>query len=140
MAKSSLAPPPASPSYFSIFSDQHDDDDADDAIPTRSSFTIDHFRPQLIKMYFRMQAQDQERQTLSVSQPDTNAEEEQRQRELEDLVRQNRLIIIPSTPTDTPTEQEVVPSPTALTRTREDSAKKGKAREDFISIFDVVGK
>lgn len=190
MAKGSLSSIPPSSSYSSIFSDDREDAIVDtesvaaiaaesgknastssgsssSSVPTitNKSFTVEDLRPQLIKMYYRMKAQQEERQAhdpARLAQREAEALEEQRRQELEALRKQDRLIVVtPSsrldkakekagdeleppvflTPTSTPTISRGGSSVARRVKSEDKTlSKKEKLRKDFISIFDVVNK
>jgi hypothetical protein len=143
-------------------------------VTTRKAFTVDDFRPQLIKMFYRMKAQQElnEKQRASqeelARQHEADAQSERQRKELEELRRQERLIIerrakededddnappnvfASSTAAKNESDQRRKSEASAATTTRPSVAGETtkakqqqtptKKKENFISIFDIVGK
>jgi hypothetical protein len=192
MVKSSLSLLPLTPSYSTIFAAPDDPDAADSALSvdkkesvdkndgvvspstsssgvvnvvTRKPFTVEDFRPQLIKMYYRMKAQQELKEKQRVGQEElaqrreAEAQEEQQRRELEELRREERLIIerkekarddmneregllsalVPAGGPTTPVKNESGRRKNEAARKAEEKGKQPttpKKKENFISIFD----
>lgn len=127
------------------------------SVVTRKPFTVDDFRPQLIKMFYRMKAQQELHEKQRVGQEElarrheADARADRQRRELEELRRQERLIVERRA-----REEEydaMAPTPAvaeAAAVARRPSGgddNKGKQqqtptkkKDHFISIFDIVGK
>jgi hypothetical protein len=126
------------------------------SVVTRKPFTVDDFRPQLIKMFYRMKAQQELREKQRLGQEElarrheADARADRQRRELEELRRQERLIVERRAreEDDAMAPTPAVPEAAAVARRPsggDDNKGKQpqtptKKKDHFISIFDIVGK